>query len=145
MTASIKKLADLGADVVIERSTVPVGTAEALQLSYSELEIAWQPEFLREGQAVLDCLCPDRVVVGCAPDSKIPEIMKSLNPVDVPLIVTDLVTAELAKTSTNAFLATKISFINAVSELCEKSGADVRTLGGGKSKFSSIISNNYYV
>lgn len=128
VTASIKKLADLGADVVIGRSTVPVGTAEALQLSYPELEIAWQPEFLREGQAVVDCLCPDRVVVGCAPDSKIPEIVKSLNPVDVPLILTDLVTAELAKTSANAFLATKISFINAVFELCEKSGADVRTL-----------------
>ena len=126
--ASVEKLAALGASLIIGRSTVPVGTAAKLQQAHPGVEIAWQPEFLREGQAVADCLHPDRIVIGCAPDSQVPELIRALNPADTPLIVTDLATAELAKTSANAFLATKISFINAISELCEKSGADVRTL-----------------
>lgn len=126
--ASVEKLAELGAPLIIGRSTVPVGTAAQLQQAHPGVEIAWQPEFLREGQAVADCLHPDRIVIGCTPDSQVPELIKALNPADTPLIVTDLATAELAKTSANAFLATKISFINAISELCEKSGADVRTL-----------------
>lgn len=128
VTASVEKLAELGAPLIIGRSTVPVGTAAQLQQAHPKVEIAWQPEFLREGQAVADCLYPDRIVIGCAPDSQVPELIMALNPADTPLIVTDLATAELAKTSANAFLATKISFINAISELCEKSGADVRTL-----------------
>ncbi|MEE6178838.1 UDP-glucose dehydrogenase family protein [Mycobacterium sp. 050134] len=126
--------------VLVGKSTVPVGTAAELNHRAATLaphgvdvEIAWNPEFLREGYAVHDTLHPDRIVLGVQPDSTraeaaVRELYEPLLAEAVPFLVTDLQTAELVKVSANAFLATKISFINAVSEVCEASGADVSML-----------------
>ena len=124
--------------VIVGKSTVPVGTAAALRdraqaSAATEIEIAWNPEFLREGFAVRDTLHPDRIVVGVQPDSRraeavLRDLYAPLLAEGVPFLLTDLQTAELVKVSANAFLATKISFINAVSEVCEAAGADVRVL-----------------
>lgn len=126
--------------VLIGKSTVPVGTAAelgrraaALAPAGVDVEIAWNPEFLREGLAVHDTMHPDRIVLGVQPDSTsaeaaIRELYAPLLDAGVPFLVTDLQTAELVKVSANAFLATKISFINAISEVCEAAGADVSVL-----------------
>jgi UDPglucose 6-dehydrogenase len=126
--------------VIVGKSTVPVGTAAELgrrarQLARDgvDVEVAWNPEFLREGFAVHDTLHPDRIVVGVQPDSvrsevALREMYAPLLDDGVPFLLTDLQTAELVKVSANAFLATKISFINAISEVCEAAGADVRVL-----------------
>jgi UDPglucose 6-dehydrogenase len=121
--------------VVVGKSTVPVGTAAGLQdLADSVapdgvgVRVAWNPEFLREGHAVEDTLRPDRLVLGVADETAekvLRELYAPLVDDGVPMVVTDLASAELVKTSANAFLATKISFINAVAELCEATGADV--------------------
>jgi len=121
--------------LVVGKSTVPVGTAPegarrlaAIAPAGDRVELAWNPEFLREGFAVADTLRPDRIVLGVT--SEIAE--KTLRAVFAdaiaggsPVVVTDFATAELVKVSANAFLATKISFINAVAEVCETTGADV--------------------
>ena len=127
--------------VIFGKSTVPVGTAARLGARARELapvgdaiEVAWNPEFLREGHAVQDTLHPDRIVVGI--DKKRPgraeevarDVYGSLLEEESPFLVTDLETSELVKTAANAFLATKISFINAMAELCELTGADVSVL-----------------
>ncbi|MFF3221782.1 UDP-glucose dehydrogenase family protein [Nocardia suismassiliense] len=127
--------------VIIGKSTVPVGTAAALgtrarRLTSTDVEVAWNPEFLREGFAVKDTLRPDRLVLGvdrARPgadwvEDMVREIYAELIADEVPFLLTDLATAELVKVSANAFLATKISFINAVSEVCEATGADVTML-----------------
>jgi UDPglucose 6-dehydrogenase len=127
--------------VVLGKSTVPVGTAARLAARLREIapagdavELGWNPEFLREGFAVEDTLRPDRLVLGV--DKQRPgrieqvarEVYASILERDTPFLVTDLATAELVKVSANAFLATKISFINAIAEVCEATGADVREL-----------------
>lgn len=127
--------------VIVGKSTVPVGTAAALgkrarALTSTEVEVAWNPEFLREGFAVQDTLRPDRLVLGVDQDREnaawvaelVREAYADLIENEVPFLLTDLATAELVKASANAFLATKISFINAVSEVCEATGADVTML-----------------
>ena len=126
--------------VIVGKSTVPVGTAAELAQRARRLtgadvdvEIAWNPEFLREGLAIHDTLHPDRIVVGVQPDSihaeaALRELYGRLIDDGVPFLLTDLQTAELVKVSANAFLATKISFINAISEVCEAAGADVQVL-----------------
>jgi len=126
--------------VLVGKSTVPVGTAAELSQRAAALaprgvdvEIAWNPEFLREGYAVHDTLHPDRIVVGIHQDSTraeaaVRELYRPLLDDGVPFLVTDLQTAELVKVSANAFLATKVSFINAISEVCEAAGADVSVL-----------------
>ncbi|MET9024961.1 UDP-glucose/GDP-mannose dehydrogenase family protein [Nocardia sp. NPDC004168] len=127
--------------VIIGKSTVPVGTADALgararALTSTDVEVAWNPEFLREGFAVKDTLRPDRLVLGVDRERAaagwvedlVREIYADLIAAEVPFLLTDLSTAELVKVSANAFLATKISFINAVSEVCEATGADVTML-----------------
>lgn len=127
--------------VIVGKSTVPVGTAAALgararALTTTDVEVAWNPEFLREGFAVQDTLRPDRLVLGIDGDRdaadwvqhQVREIYADLIAAEVPFLLTDLATAELVKVSANAFLATKISFINAVSEVCEATGADVTML-----------------
>lgn len=127
--------------VIVGKSTVPVGTATALgerarALASTEVEVAWNPEFLREGFAVKDTLRPDRLVLGVdrtragadRVEELVREIYAELIAADVAFLLTDLATAELVKVSANAFLATKISFINAVSEVCEATGADVTML-----------------
>ncbi|OAA16647.1 UDP-glucose 6-dehydrogenase TuaD [Corynebacterium afermentans subsp. afermentans] len=132
-----------GEHLILGKSTVPVGTAAALQQRADKLaaehgnkatvEIAWNPEFLREGYAVKDTIEPDRIVLGHRKnDTTAEQVAREVyaTPLehDTPFIVTDLQTAELVKVSANAFLATKISFINAVSEVCENVGADVTQL-----------------
>ncbi|MCU1414723.1 MAG: nucleotide sugar dehydrogenase [Microbacteriaceae bacterium] len=124
--------------VIVGKSTVPVGTAARLQRLVSLLapagidaELAWNPEFLREGKAVGDTLHPDRIVLGGASErSEALLRMVYAAPIaeGTPVVVCDLPTAELVKVSANAFLATKISFINSISELCDLAGADVSVL-----------------
>jgi UDPglucose 6-dehydrogenase len=127
-------------DLVVGKSTVPVGTAARLAQRIAEavpgVLLAWNPEFLREGHAVDDTQRPDRIVYGLPADPGDAAAAKALldavyaTPLDdgVPLITMDHPTAELVKTAANAFLATKISFINAMAEVCEAAGADVATL-----------------
>lgn len=124
--------------VIIGKSTVPVGTARRMKSIVAEVARAdvrigfgWNPEFLREGFGVEDTLRPDRLVIG-AEDSDVIEVMRHIYAEaigrDTPFICTDFETAELVKVAANAFLATKISFINAFSEVMEVVGGDIRTL-----------------
>ncbi|MCK2036513.1 UDP-glucose/GDP-mannose dehydrogenase family protein [Microbacterium sp. SSW1-49] len=124
-------------DVVAGKSTVPVGTAERLaeRLSPTGAILLWNPEFLREGWAVHDTLTPDRLVVGVlsGPDGDraadmLRQVYAPAIDAGTPYLVTDLATAELVKGAANAFLATKISFINAMAEIAEAAGADVTLL-----------------
>ncbi|WP_328913801.1 MULTISPECIES: UDP-glucose dehydrogenase family protein [unclassified Streptomyces] len=124
--------------LVVGKSTVPVGSAARLAAMLSELapvgegaELAWNPEFLREGFAVQDTLHPDRIVVGVASEraeSVLREVYAAPVAEGTPFVVTDYPTAELVKTAANAFLATKISFINAMAEVSEAAGGDVAKL-----------------
>ncbi|NMI58789.1 MULTISPECIES: UDP-glucose/GDP-mannose dehydrogenase family protein [unclassified Streptomyces] len=127
-----------GPALVVGKSTVPVGSAERLARTLAELspagedaELAWNPEFLREGFAVQDTLHPDRLVVGVRSE-RAEKILREVYATPVsegsPFVVTDFPTAELVKTSANSFLATKISFINAMAEVCEAAGGDVALL-----------------
>ncbi|HSV38877.1 MAG TPA: UDP-glucose/GDP-mannose dehydrogenase family protein [Nocardioidaceae bacterium] len=123
-------------DVIAGKSTVPVGTAERLAARIADagldVSVAWNPEFLREGHAIEDTLQPDRLVYGVTSDPQgdrarkaLDEIYAPLLAADTPLVVTDLGSAELVKVAANSFLATKISFINAMAEFCEAAGGDV--------------------
>ena len=121
--------------LVVGKSTVPVGTAQGLrdQLAQSapEADLAWNPEFLREGFAVEDTLTPNRLVVGVANDRAeeiLKEVYKPVIDLGTPWIRADLPTSELVKVAANSFLATKISFINAMAEVCEAAGGDVTVL-----------------
>lgn len=119
--------------VLVGKSTVPVGTAARLaqQCSDAGARLVWNPEFLREGFAVEDTLRPDRVVIGAEDDGAravLEECYRSILDTGTPLVVTDFPTAELVKVSANSFLATKISFINAMAEVCEVTGGDVTKL-----------------
>ena len=121
--------------LVVGKSTVPVGTAQGLRDELAKIapqaDLAWNPEFLREGFAVEDTLTPNRLVVGVAND-RAEEILKEVyEPVialGTPWIRADLPTSELVKVAANSFLATKISFINAMAEVCEAAGGDVTVL-----------------
>jgi UDPglucose 6-dehydrogenase len=124
--------------LVVGKSTVPAGTAALLAERVARLapagesaELAWNPEFLREGFAVEDTLRPERIVAGVRSERAeaiLREVYAGLLAAGVPFIVTDYPTAELVKVAANAFLATKISFINAMAEVCETAGADVTKL-----------------
>jgi UDPglucose 6-dehydrogenase len=124
--------------LLVGKSTVPVGTAARLQRmardmspAGAELEVAWNPEFLREGHAIEDTLRPDRLVFGVVSDWATEQLRAVYSPVldeGTPLIVADLASAELVKVAANSFLATKISFINAMAEVCEATGADIGVL-----------------
>jgi UDPglucose 6-dehydrogenase len=128
-----------GYKVVVTKSTVPVKTAERVRSKIAEAaaaagregvrcSVASNPEFLREGSAVEDFLRPDRVVIGAEDPEAIAilrDLYKPLNLIEIPFVVTNVATAELIKYASNAFLATKISFINEISALCEAVGADV--------------------
>ncbi|QCB94534.1 UDP-glucose dehydrogenase family protein [Cellulomonas shaoxiangyii] len=130
-------------DVVAGKSTVPVGTAEALasRLTPTGAALVWNPEFLREGFAVKDTLHPDRLVYGLPTDDEgnptpageaahalLDAVYATPLAEGTPLVTTDYATAQLVKVAANSFLATKISFINAMAELCEATGADVTSL-----------------
>lgn len=122
--------------VVAGKSTVPVGTAKDLREEMSviagfEVNLAWNPEFLREGTALEDSLAPDRIVVGAWNDHCVEVIRSAYSKIletGTPFLVLDVPTAELVKVAANSFLATKISFINAMAEVAEVSGADVVAL-----------------
>ena len=130
-----------GSHLLIGKSTVPVGTSVEIKKRIAasgtdaDIEVAWNPEFLREGFAVKDTLHPDRIVLGLDPEgdtaavtAQVEEIYATILAEETPFLTTDLATAEMVKASANAFLATKISFINAISEVCEAAGADVSVL-----------------
>jgi len=126
--------------VVAGKSTVPVGTAASLRAeliakSGKKVELVWNPEFLREGHALKDSLTPDRIVVGISletqdssPEMVLRAAYSSQIEAKIPFLVVDLATSELVKVAANAFLATKISFINAVAEMAELTGADAGQL-----------------
>jgi UDPglucose 6-dehydrogenase len=121
--------------LVVGKSTVPVGTAQALReilaTSAPQADLAWNPEFLREGFAVEDTLKPNRLVVGVVNDRAeniLKDVYKQILDLGTPWIRADLPTAELVKVAANSFLATKISFINAMAEVCEAAGGDVTVL-----------------
>jgi UDPglucose 6-dehydrogenase len=124
--------------LIIGKSTVPPGTTgrlvdvlEETAPAGSAVEVAWNPEFLREGHAVADTLHPDRIVAGVpsmAAEATVREVYRPMTEAGVPLIITDAVTAELVKGAANAFLATKVSFINAMADICASTGADVAVL-----------------
>lgn len=123
--------------LVVGKSTVPVGTARALreqiQASEPTAELIWNPEFLREGFAIKDTLTPDRIVYGVADGAewaadKLDAVYRDIIDIPTPRLIVNMETAELVKVSANAFLATKISFINAMAEVCEATGGDVTEL-----------------
>ena len=124
--------------VVVDKSTVPVQTGQKVKETLKaynphrlDFDVVSNPEFLREGSAVIDFLKPDRVVVGVE-NERAAQIMRELyRPIRAPFIVTDINSAELIKHASNSFLAAKISFINAVAEICERTGADIAEVGRG--------------
>ena len=129
-----------GYTVVVDKSTVPVGTAREVSAVIkktnpaAEFDVASNPEFLREGAAISDFMRPDRVVVGVESERArllLIELYRPLNLRETPILLTDLESAELIKYASNAFLATKISFINEISGLCERVGADVHAIAKG--------------
>ena len=129
-----------GYTVIVDKSTVPVGTAREVKNviqqvnSSADFDVASNPEFLREGSAINDFMRPDRVVLGVENERAahlLRELYRPLNLIEAPILVTDLESAEITKYAANAFLATKISFINEVAELCEKTGADVHAVAKG--------------
>jgi len=126
--------------VVVDKSTVPVGTARNVKRIIAEenpdadFDVASNPEFLREGAAITDFMRPDRVVLGVESErakERLHELYRPLNLIETPILTTDLESAELIKYASNAFLATKISFINEMSMLCESVGADVHAVARG--------------
>ena len=129
-----------GYTVIVDKSTVPVGTAREVRRIMrktnpeADFDVASNPEFLREGSAISDFMRPDRVVIGVESEraeSRLRELYRPLNLIDAPILATSLESAELIKYAANAFLATKISFINEMSQLCEKTGADVHAVARG--------------
>ena len=126
--------------VVVDKSTVPIGTARQVERIIAavnpeaDFDVASNPEFLREGAAIGDFMRPDRIVIGVESqraEEKLRALYRPLNLVEVPIVVTSLETAELIKYAANAFLATKISFINEMATLCEAVGADVHDVARG--------------
>lgn len=129
-----------GYTVIVDKSTVPVGTARNVKRIISEtnpeadFDVASNPEFLREGAAISDFMRPDRVVIGLESErasNLLKQLYRPLNLIETPILITTLETAELIKYASNAFLATKISFINEISSLCEKVDADVHAVAKG--------------
>ena len=124
--------------IIVEKSTVPVETGEWVERTVKinnkhkvEFDVVSNPEFLREGQAINDFMHPDRIVIGVE-SRRAKEILTNLyKPLNAPIVVTNIKSAELIKHACNAFLANKISFINAISRICDKVGADVKEVADG--------------
>ena len=124
--------------LIVEKSTVPVQTGEWIQKTIKEnrkagvaFDVASNPEFLREGSAIHDFLNPDRVVLGVSSPKAEKTLRKLYEPLKAPILITDIKSAELIKHASNSFLATKISFINAVSRICDIVGADIEQVAQG--------------
>ncbi|MBH0197395.1 MAG: UDP-glucose/GDP-mannose dehydrogenase family protein, partial [Nitrospira sp.] len=130
-----------GYKVIVTKSTVPVGTGEKLRDAITQtqtqpipFDVVSNPEFLREGSAIEDFMRPNRVVIGADSDQAvaiIKDLYRPLYLIETPIVVTDVPTAELIKYASNAFLATKISFINEIANLCERVGANVQMVAKG--------------
>ena len=129
-----------GYTVIVDKSTVPVGAARNVKRIIAEanpdadFDVASNPEFLREGAAITDFMRPDRVVIGVEnkrAENVLRELYRPVNLIEAPILATDLESAELIKYASNAFLVTKISFINEMSVLCEAVGADVHSVAKG--------------
>ena len=131
--SSVIKIAKSGS-IIVGKSTVPVGTAErfavTLNKSHPDILLNWNPEFLREGHAIADTLKPNRIVIGARTEQEAEKLATFYREIsaEAPLFITNFPTAELVKVAANAFLATKISFINAMSEVADATGADVSLL-----------------
>ncbi|MCU0495556.1 MAG: UDP-glucose 6-dehydrogenase, partial [Chloroflexaceae bacterium] len=124
--------------IIIDKSTVPVGTGDMVNGIIAQhmrpgitFHIISNPEFLREGSALSDFFRPDRIVLGAANTAAAERVAELHEPLGAPVIITDLRTAEMIKYASNAFLATRISFINEIAQICEKLGADVKEVARG--------------
>lgn len=140
LTQAVKEIAAsmTGYKLIVEKSTMPVKTGEWLsELLRAELpkgadfDIAAVPQFLREGNAVRDFMFPDRVIIGAENQRAIDILVNIYSPLNAPLLITDINSAELIKHASNAFLAMKISFINSIAHICEKTGADITKVAKG--------------
>ncbi len=127
-----------GYKVIVEKSTVPVRTGEWLKkiidkynINNQKFNVASNPEFLREGTAIKDFMNPDRIVIGVNDEIAAQFLIKLYEPLNAPILVTDINSAEIIKHASNAFLSMKISFINAISNICDVSGADVKKVAKG--------------
>jgi UDPglucose 6-dehydrogenase len=134
--------------VIVNKSTVPVGTGDIVSdiirsfgVADSLFDVVSNPEFLREGSAIRDTLEPDRIVIGSSRREAAIKLVELYAPLERPMIITDLKSAELIKYASNSFLAMKISFINAISRVCELSGADITDVAKGVGSDSRIGSN----
>ncbi len=124
--------------VIVNKSTVPVGTGNLVRRLVNEskttdveFDVVSNPEFLREGSAIADALNPDRVVIGAPSKNVAMKLMELYAMIGAPILITDVASAELIKYASNAFLATKISFINAIANICERAGANVSDVSRG--------------
>jgi UDPglucose 6-dehydrogenase len=129
----VEELRDDGDHALVMKSTVPVGTGRTIQRELTETAYVACPEFLREGSAVADFLHPDRVVIGADPGSEwaAEAVREVYRPIDGEIVSTDVSSAEMIKLASNTFLATKISFINEIANVCEEVGADVAEVARG--------------
>jgi UDPglucose 6-dehydrogenase len=121
-----------GPTLVVTKSTVPVGSGDLVREIIAEhapagaaFEVASNPEFLREGSAIDDSLLPDRIVIGCRDRKSVTGLLELYAPLERPILLMDIRSAELVKQASNSFLATRISFINCMADLCEETGADI--------------------
>ncbi|MFB3897127.1 MAG: UDP-glucose/GDP-mannose dehydrogenase family protein [bacterium] len=131
--------------VIVNKSTVPVGTGdfvrrivETNRIKNVDFDVVSNPEFLKEGTAINDTLFPDRIVIGAPSQNVAMKLLELYAPLERPMIITDVYSAEIIKYASNAFLATKISFINAIANICEKAGADVTDVIKGVGSDSRI-------
>lgn len=127
-----------GYKIVVNKSTVPVGTGDLVRniinkhcVDGHKFDVVSNPEFLREGQAVNDALNPDRIIIGASEKQVAYRLLELYSSLQAPMIITDVYSAEIIKYASNSFLAMKISFINAVADLCEMVGADVEDVANG--------------
>jgi len=131
--------------VIVNKSTVPVGTGNFVRETIENnkrravsFDVVSNPEFLREGSAITDTLVPDRIVIGAANQVVAMRLLELYAPLERPMIITDVASAEMIKYASNAFLATKISFANAIANICEEAGADVNQVVKGMGLDSRI-------
>jgi UDPglucose 6-dehydrogenase len=138
-----------GYKIIINKSTVPIGMGDVVTQIIKQngpedvsFDVVSNPEFLREGSAVMDLIKPERVVIGATRRSAAQKVAEIYKPLHCPILITDLKSAEMIKYASNAFLATKISFVNEISNLCDKVGADIQQVTKGMS-YDSRIGNQF--
>lgn len=145
--AAAKEVAEAMEDytIIVNKSTVPVGTGEFVYNTIEanrrrkvDFDVVSNPEFLKEGSAVYDSMNPERIVIGAPNQSVAMALLELYAPLEAPMLITDVASAEMIKYASNAFLATKISFINTIANICEKAGADVTQVAKGMGYDSRI-------